>query len=76
MPTETTREERDLLIRVETKLDLLTTTVSEIKAAVGEKADAHRVGKLEDRLEKTERKVYAMCGGLAVVEVLLKMLHH
>lgn len=50
--------DHDLLVRLDTKLDLLTSAFLEIKLSVAAKADSSRLDKLEStRIEKLERDV-------------------
>jgi len=67
-------DDHSLLVRLDTKLDLLSASFGEIKMAVQQKAENERVDKLESRLETTEKRVYMMLGGLAVVEFAFKAL--
>jgi hypothetical protein len=66
--------DHDLLVRVDTKLDMLAGSFSEVKNSVNTKAENTRVDKLENRMELTERKVYMATGGIVVLQVLLSVL--
>jgi hypothetical protein len=68
--------DHDLLVRLDTKLDALSTQFTEARVALALKADVVRVEKLEvsakeDRatLEEIRRKLYGITSGLAVVQV-------
>jgi CheY-like chemotaxis protein len=78
MSLPTTSNDHDLLVRLDTKLDLLSVQLNEVRVQVAGKADAAtldpRIAKLEQRLESQQRTVYMMLGGLAVLELLLKFL--
>jgi hypothetical protein len=82
MPT--TVNDHDLLVRLDTKLDTLSTLFAEVRSGLALKADASRVEKLEaqistkanwDRAEKLEgkvealqMKVYMACGAVALLQ--------
>lgn len=70
MPNEL--NDHDLLVRLDTKLDQLSTDFREVKESVRGKADSLRVEKVETRLDETQRKLYMISGGLIVVESLLR----
>lgn len=65
--------DHDLLVRLDTKLDALTGTIGEMKTALPLKADAGRVDKLEARVERSDRKLYTIAGGLAAAELFLRL---
>jgi CheY-like chemotaxis protein len=71
-------DDHDLLVRLDTKLDLLSVQVNEVRVQVASKADMStiepRIAKIEARLDSQQRTVYMMLGGLAVLEVFLKFL--
>ena len=73
-------DDHDLLVRLDAKLDGLSTQFSEVKATIHQKADTVRVekldllvDKLETRLDSNEHKLYMLLGGVAVLEVVLKI---
>ena len=79
--TEQTIDGRDLLIRLDTKMDALQASFTEMKAAVNSKAEAERVKDLETRVEKLDerqregsKKLYMICGGITALELILKVL--
>ncbi len=81
MEQTTAIEERDLLIRLDTKMDALQASFTEMKASVNSKAEAERVKELETKVEKIDerqressKKLYMICGGIAALELLLKTL--
>lgn len=65
-----------MLVRLDAKLDALSSSFAEVKLAVASKADAARVEKLENSLEAIKARVYYFAGALAVLECALRWLVH
>ena len=68
----TQASDRDLLVRIDERTAALQADFAELKLDVKEKADAARVAKLERRVGKNERRLSYICGGLIVIEALLR----
>jgi CheY-like chemotaxis protein len=70
--------DHDVLIRVETKLDLVSVQLAEVRGQISGKVEQAvlepRLAKVEAKAEAMEKKMYMIIGGLIVIEILLKLL--
>ena len=66
--------DHDLLVRLDTKLDVLSAAFSEVRASVAAKADTVRVDRLEALIHSMNNKIYAAMGALGAVQVLIHLL--
>ncbi len=69
MAVQKINPDHDLLVRLDTKLDVLSATFHETRLAVGSKAEAVRLEKLELIVSAMQNKIYWGMGALAAVQV-------
>ena len=76
-------QDRDLLIRLDEKLDGLFATITELKHELTQKAGTERVSFLESRVEDLESRVnildkmvYMALGGIAILQCALSFFKH
>lgn len=74
MPPATQASDRELLIRIDERIASLQTDFVELKQDVKEKASITSVNKLQRRVNKNDRRLSYICGGLIVIEAAMKYL--
>ena len=67
-----TASDHELLVRIDERVAALQTDFAELKHDVKAKAEATTVTKLAVRVGKIERRMSYICGGLLVLEALLR----
>ena len=74
----TKNSDHDLLVRLDTKLDLVSIQFNEVRTQMVGKADHAlvdaRIGKVETKLDFVLRNMYMFGGALLAVELVLKYL--
>lgn len=69
--------DHDLLVRLDVKLDLVSLQLNEARVQMVGKAETAqlepRLGKIEQRVESSQKTMYMIVGGLMVVEVLIRV---
>lgn len=72
MPPVTQASDRELLIRIDERTAALQTDFTEMKRDVKEKASIATVNKLERRVGRNDRRISYICGGLMLIDQLLR----
>lgn len=66
--------DHDLLVRLDTKLDVLAISFNETRLAVGSKAEAARLEKLEVAVDGIKAKIYWAAGALTAAQFAIHFL--
>ena len=64
--------ERDLLVRISERVEVLVTAVSKLEANMSTKADTVEVNDLKKRVTSLEKRNWMVAGGLVVAEAIFK----